>query len=46
MLLSKGRSLQADDDEIPILEVNLIPGPESNSAYLNYTWSLSAITEN
>ena len=24
----------------------MIPGPESNTAYLNYTWSLFAISEN
>ena len=34
-----------EDEEIPILEVNLIPGPESNPLYLNYTWSLTAQTE-
>jgi len=44
-LLSKGRGLQLDDEEIPILDVNLIAGSESNTAYLNYTWSLFAISE-
>lgn len=33
------------DDEIPILELNLIPGPESNATELGFSWTVTAQKE-
>jgi hypothetical protein len=42
---SYGRALLSAADELPILELNLIPGPESNATELSFNWTETAQKE-
>ena len=42
---SYGRALLSAADEVPILELNLIPGPESNATELSFNWTVTAQKE-
>ena len=39
---SYARALQSAADEVPILELNLIPGAESNATDLSFNWTVMA----
>lgn len=39
---SNARALQSAADEVPILELILIPGPESNATELSFDWTVTA----